>query len=64
MNARPDVDRAIVDPHGKPLRETAGKCPRCGAGRDQRRIANPFGAGTHDECGKCGYQFEELTCER
>ena len=53
----PEPDRAIVLTD-KPLPKS-DKCPRCGAGVDQRRASAGFGA-PHPVCGRCGHEwFEE-----
>lgn len=36
------------------------RCPRCSAGTDARVVSQTFGP-LHDVCGRCGYEFRELT---
>lgn len=58
-----DPASALLDAQGQPIakrRAAAGACPRCGAGRERRRLSAGFGP-VHDVCGKCGYDFPEST---
>ena len=56
----------IVAPDGTPARKkTDRNCPQCGAPPERRRVNCGFGVfpQRHDVCGRCGHDFEELTCE-
>lgn len=44
----------IVDPQGKPARETPKCCPTCGKGPEFRRPQSTFGGDEKFHCVKCG----------
>jgi len=55
-----DPAAGLVDPHGRPMRRRTGACPQCGADPSSRVASAGFGR-PHDVCGRCGYEFTELT---
>ena len=58
-------DVVVLGPDGQPVSsevEEVKDCPQCGAGPDRRVPSGGFGK-RHDVCGRCGFQFQEFTCE-
>jgi uncharacterized protein (DUF983 family) len=58
MDEQP-VNPLIVDPSGKPARQTLDTgCPRCGAGAEKRIASCGFGV-RKPCCSDCGYVWED-----
>jgi uncharacterized protein (DUF983 family) len=55
----PPFNPVILAPNGKPARlGPDARCPRCGAGADQRVNSAGFGV-VHPVCVRCAFEFEE-----